>query len=88
MKHTSFETKRWFSSAEPFQPLLSPLHHGWKLENGKYILNWFNGESALKSLDIILKEHGDLEDVEHEDDFDQDFDSDFDEDEQEDDHDV
>ena len=49
------------------------------------MLNWFNGKSAPKSLDIVLKEHGDLEDVENEDDFDQDFDGDSDdEDDQED----
>ena len=35
MKRTQFVVKRWFSSVEPFQPLLSPLHRGWTLENGK-----------------------------------------------------
>ena len=32
-------------------------------------INWYNGESAPKSLDIVLKESGDLEDDENEDNF-------------------
>ena len=44
IKLTSFVATKWFSSTEPFQPQLSPVDYGWKFEDGKYKINWFDGE--------------------------------------------
>ena len=88
MRQTIFITKRWFSSVNAFEPSLSPLNHGWTLEDGKYIINWYNGESALKSLDIVLKESGDLEDDENEDNFYREFDGDSDDEDEQNDYEI
>ena len=55
MRRTIFITEIWFSSVDAFEPLLSPLNYGWTLEDKRYIINWYNGESAPKSLDIVKR---------------------------------
>ena len=61
---TSLIARRWRSSIIPFQPALSPLDYGWTLQDGKYTIDWFHGEQAPTSLDIVMQEHED--DVEEE----------------------
>ena len=65
VKRTSFVASRWLSSIEPLEPPMSPLDYGWKLVDGQYRINWFDGEAAPNSLDIILNDDdGDNEEIE------------------------
>ena len=56
IRRTRFVARRWMSSTDPFGSQLPPLDYGWKLEDGKYAIHWFDGEIAPHSIDIILNE--------------------------------
>ena len=64
---TSLIASRWRSSIIPFQPTLSPLDYGWTLQDGKYTIDWFHGEQAPTSLDIVMQEDEDEVEEENQD---------------------
>ena len=65
--HASLIARRWRSSIIPFQPALSPLDCGWTLQDGKYTIDWFHGEQAPTSLDIVMQEDEDDAEEENQD---------------------
>ena len=57
IKRTAFVASRWYSSTMPIEPAASPADHGWVFgDDGKYRIKWFDGETAPRSLDIILND--------------------------------
>ena len=49
-------TRRWNSTLLPHPPHEVPENSGWKLEDGCYKINWFYGEAAPRSLDVVCND--------------------------------
>ena len=53
---TSYVAKLWMSAVSPHPPCASPTEFGWKLEDNRFRVVWFNGKSAPQSLDVMREE--------------------------------
>ena len=43
-----------------FQPISEPCEHGWRLENNKYHIEWFEGQAYPRVMDILEIDGPDL----------------------------
>ena len=43
-----------------FQPTSEPFEHGWRLENNKYYIEWFEGQACPRVMDILEVDKADL----------------------------
>ena len=41
------------TSVDVLQPAWCPSYFGWKLDDGKYTIKWYDGEVAPRCLDIV-----------------------------------
>ena len=41
------------TSGDALQPVWCPSDFGWKLDDGKYTIKWYDGEVAPRCLDIV-----------------------------------
>lgn len=61
LKRTHLIASQWISSTKPHPPMMIPVDYGWKIVNGKYEIQWFEGETCPKALDVICSEEDDEE---------------------------
>ena len=52
-KRTKVVTRKWMTSVVALQTVWCPSDFGWKSEDGKYKIKWYNGEVAPRCLDIV-----------------------------------
>ena len=43
-----------------FQPISEPCKHGWRLENNKYHIEWFEGQACPRVMAILEVDKPDL----------------------------
>ena len=53
IKRTRFVARRWRCSYMQFQPTSEPCEHGWRLENNKYHIEWFEGQACPCVMDNL-----------------------------------
>ena len=53
IKRTKFAARKWMTSVDVLQPGWCPSYFGWKLDDGKYTIKWYDGEVAPRCLDIV-----------------------------------
>ena len=53
IKRTKFVARKWMTSVDALQPVWCPSDFGWKLDDGKYTIKWYDGEVAPRCLDIV-----------------------------------
>ena len=53
VKRTKFVARKWMTSLDVLQPAWCPSYFGWKLDDGKYTIKWYDGEVAPRCLDIV-----------------------------------
>ena len=51
IKRTKCVARKWMTSVDALQPVWCPSDFGWKLDDGKYTIKWYDGEVAPKCLD-------------------------------------
>ena len=56
IKRTHFIAARWLTSTERDLPDLSETNFGWLLEENTYHVQWFQGDAAPKSIDLLQPE--------------------------------
>ena len=52
--HTKYIAQLWLSSASPNPPDQLPEVLGWKIEDVKYTVKWFEGEVSPKPIDLEM----------------------------------
>ena len=60
MKTTMFVGRRGRCSYMEFQPTSEPCEHGWRLENNKYHIEWFEGPVCARVMDILEVDEPDM----------------------------
>ena len=60
IKRTMFVARRWTCSYMQFQPTPETCEHGWRLENNKYHIEWFERPACPRVVDILEVEEADL----------------------------
>ena len=53
IKRTMLVARRWRFSYMQFQPTSELCEYGWKLENNKYQIEWFQGQACRRVMDIL-----------------------------------
>ena len=53
IKRTKFVARKLMTSVDALQPVWYPFDVGWKLDDGKYAVKWYDGEVAPRFLDIV-----------------------------------
>jgi hypothetical protein len=53
IKRSTFVTSVWQHSAQAESPITNPTDFGWSLEDGRYVIHWFDGEAAPKIVDVV-----------------------------------
>ena len=53
IKRITFVARRWRCSFMQFQPTSEPCEHGWRLENNKYHIEWFEGQACPCVMDNL-----------------------------------
>ena len=61
IKRVKLITRRWMSSTLQHQPIEVPEEYGWKLEDEKYQIVWFEGDATPKTLDVVEVESEGIE---------------------------
>ena len=59
-KRTMFVVRRWTCFYMQLQPTSEPCEHGWRLENNKYHIEWFEGPACPLVMDILEVNKADL----------------------------
>ena len=60
IKRTMFVARRLRCSYMQFQPTSEPCEHGWRLENNKYHIKWFEGQACPHVIGILEVDEADL----------------------------
>ena len=60
IKKTMFVARRCRCSYIQFQPMSGSCEHGWRLENTKYQIEWFEGQACPCVMDILDVNEADL----------------------------
>ena len=53
IKRAMFVARRWRCSYMQFQPTSEPCEHGWRLENNKYHIEWFERPACPRVINIL-----------------------------------
>ena len=53
IKRTKCFARTWMISADALQPVWCPSDFVWKLDDGKYAIDYYDGEVAPRCLDIV-----------------------------------
>lgn len=61
-RRTQLIARRWLSTADPHPPDDNPEDFGWKLQDGNYKINWFDGDTLPNIMEVVLSE--DLDEAE------------------------
>ena len=53
IKTTKLVARKWMTSVDALQPVWCPAEFGWKLDDGKQTIKWYDGKVAPRWLDIV-----------------------------------
>ena len=56
-RRTYYTAQLWMSSILPFPTELDPTDYGWQLEDNCYRIQWYNGESSPRTLEIVCEDN-------------------------------
>ena len=62
IKRTCFVANMWMSSVSVHPPSLDPVNFGWKIVDGHYAIQWYDGDHCPRILDVVCEDAGENDD--------------------------